>query len=229
MQPGANGCPTVFKRPQLAPDATTASHSNAANFGTFAGSATGATSQAKQTCRRPTPRTGRTLASGTGTGTAGHGDKRGETQLSLDRNDTSGACTRGGQAMSTEQISYYQAKLRYETDASDLFAALSAQENLVVIDARSREAFAKEHIPGAINIPHRSLSAETTAHLDKEASYVTYCDGIGCNASTKGAMRMAQLGFSVRELMGGLDWWRRDGFATQGENAAVGEAPSCGC
>jgi rhodanese-related sulfurtransferase len=131
--------------------------------------------------------------------------------------------------MNREQISYYQAKLRYETDASDLFAALSAQENLVVIDTRSHESFATEHIPGAINIPHRSLSEETTAHLDKEASYVTYCDGIGCNASTKGALRMAQLGFSVRELLGGLDWWRRDGFATQGENAAVGKTLSCGC
>ena len=135
----------------------------------------------------------------------------------------------GVKAMNREQISYYQAKLRYETDASDLFAALSAQENLMVIDTRSHESFVTEHIPGAINIPHRSLSEETTAHLDKEASYVTHCDGIGCNASTKGALRMAQLGFSVRELLGGLDWWRRDGFATQGENAAVGKTLSCGC
>ncbi len=131
--------------------------------------------------------------------------------------------------MSREQISYYQAKLRYETDASDLFVALSARENLVVIDTRSREAFATEHIPGAVNIPHRSLSEDTTAQLDKEADYVTYCDGIGCNASTKGALRLAQLGFSVRELLGGLDWWRRDGYATQGEHAAVGKTPSCGC
>lgn len=104
-----------------------------------------------------------------------------------------------------------------------------AASQLAAIAPPIASSSAAEHIPGAINIPHRSLSEETTAHLDKEASYVTYCDGIGCNASTKGALRMAQLGFSVRELLGGLDWWRRDGFATQGENAAVGKTLSCGC
>jgi rhodanese-related sulfurtransferase len=131
--------------------------------------------------------------------------------------------------MTTDQIGFYEAKLRYETDPSDLFAALNAQENLVVIDARSPEAFNAEHIPGAINIPHRSVSEQTTAHLDRRAGYVTYCDGIGCNASTKGALKMAQLGFAVRELLGGLEWWRRDGFATQGANATPGRMLSCGC
>lgn len=44
---------------------------------------------------------------------------------------------------------------------------------------------------------------------------VTYCDGIGCNASTKGALNMTKLGFRVKELMGGLEWWERDGYATE--------------
>ena len=44
---------------------------------------------------------------------------------------------------------------------------------------------------------------------------VTYCDGIGCNASTKGALNMTRLGFRVKELMGGLDWWKRDGHPTE--------------
>ena len=228
MQPGANGCPTVSKRPQLATDVATASHSNFGEFWDIRRVCNGrqVARQADMPSTYPADREHTDQRDRGSRGTATTAAKRSYPW-------TAKRCQRcvhqGDQAMSTEQISYYQAKLRYETDASDLFAALSAQENLVVIDARSREAFAKEHIPGAINIPHRSLSAETTAHLDKEASYVTYCDGIGCNASTKGAMRMARLGFSVRELLGGLDWWRRDGFATQGENAAVGKAPSCGC
>src|ERR1700731_3943168 len=41
--------------------------------------------------------------------------------------------------------------------------------------------------------------------------YVVYCDGIGCNASTKGAYKLARLGFRAKELLGGIDWWRRDG------------------
>ena len=128
-----------------------------------------------------------------------------------------------------DQINFYETKLRYETDSWDLFEALQRSENLIVVDARSPEAYAKEHIPTAINIPHRSMSKETTSHLDKAARYVTYCDGIGCNASSKGALKLAQLGFSVKELLGGLDWWKRDGYATEGEEGVAGNAVSCGC
>ena len=68
------------------------------------------------------------------------------------------------------------------------------------------------------------MDPETTAHLDKDALYVTYCDGIGCNASTKGALNMVRLGFNVKELMGGLDWWIRDGYETEGLQATEGRA-----
>ena len=90
----------------------------------------------------------------------------------------------------------------------DLRAGLS---DIVVIDARSRDAYAAGHIPGAVSFPHREMSAETTARLDRSKVYVVYCDGIGCNASTKGAFKLAGLGFRVKELLGGIDWWRRDG------------------
>jgi rhodanese-related sulfurtransferase len=120
-----------------------------------------------------------------------------------------------GAAMN-EQLKHYLDKLAYETDAWDLKVALEAGENIVVIDTRASQVFEQEHLPGAINIPHRDMNQETTRHLDKTALIVTYCDGIGCNASTKGALNMAQLGFHVKELIGGLDWWKRDGHLTEG-------------
>ena len=128
-----------------------------------------------------------------------------------------------------DQIRFYEAKLQFETDAWDLFESLKTPENIIVIDARSAEAYEKEHIPGALNIPHRTMSPDTTLQLNKEVTYVTYCDGIGCNASTRGALNMAKLGFTVKELLGGLDWWKRDGYATEGTNAQQGRAPTCGC
>lgn len=129
-----------------------------------------------------------------------------------------------------EQIQHYLNKLAYETDSWDLKVALEAGENVVVIDARSPQAFAATHIPGAINIPHRQMDEVSTAHLDKSALIVTYCDGIGCNASTKGALAMAQLGFRVKELIGGLDWWKRDGhpLASEAEPGVV-LSGDCGC
>jgi rhodanese-related sulfurtransferase len=113
-----------------------------------------------------------------------------------------------------DPIRHYENKLAFEIDSWDLKVALDAGERIIVVDARSSEAFAEEHVPGAINIPHRTMSPETTARIDAAALVVVYCDGIGCNASTKGALNMARLGFRVRELIGGLDWWRRDGHAT---------------
>ncbi|TFW09671.1 rhodanese-like domain-containing protein [Oxalobacteraceae bacterium OM1] len=129
------------------------------------------------------------------------------------------------------QLQHYLDKLAYEIDSSDLHAALTANERIVVIDARTPEAYAREHIPGAVNVPHRTMDAERTAGIDRAAALVvTYCDGIGCNASTKGALNMTKLGFQVKELMGGLDWWKRDGYPTAGEAGSQGNSEIlCGC
>ena len=103
-------------------------------------------------------------------------------------------------------------KLRFHTDSWDLSVDLKAAvTDIVVVDTRSRDAYAAGHIPGAVSFPHREMSEETVAHLDRSKAYVVYCDGIGCNASTKGAYKLARLGFRTKELLGGLDWWRRDG------------------
>lgn len=132
--------------------------------------------------------------------------------------------------MDMDQLLHYQKKLSYEMDSWDTYVALQEDDtNVIVVDGRSAEAFAKEAIPGAINLPHREICVQSTAYLDKTATYVCYCDGIGCNASTKTALKLLTLGFQVRELMGGLDWWIRDGYATQGTAARAGTDVACGC
>ena len=131
--------------------------------------------------------------------------------------------------MDFDQMRYYQAKLAYETDSADLQEALDRGEAVVVIDGRSGSAYQQEHIPGAFNMPHRDISANTMASWDKSKLYVCYCDGIGCNASTKTALKLMTLGFRVRELIGGLDWWKRDGHPTHGAGTAVGSGVACGC
>jgi rhodanese-related sulfurtransferase len=109
-----------------------------------------------------------------------------------------------------ETATLMEAKLRFHTDSWDLSVDLKAGvSEIVVIDARSRDAYAAGHIPGAISFPR--MSAETTVGLDRSKVYVVYCDGIGCNGSTKGSYKLARLGFRTKELLGGLDWWSRDG------------------
>lgn len=91
------------------------------------------------------------------------------------------------------QERHYEQKLAFEIDAFDLFDALNRGEKIIPVDARSNEGFSQEHIPGALSIPHRTMNSETTKDLRKDVLYVTYCDGIGCNASTKGALKLASV------------------------------------
>jgi rhodanese-related sulfurtransferase len=128
-----------------------------------------------------------------------------------------------------KQIEFYQNKLAFEIDPSDLFSALENKEGLIPLDARQPAGFENEHIPGAINIPHREMNEATTAHLDRTKVYICYCTGIGCNASTKGALNITRLGFKVKELIGGLAWWKFEGYATEGAKVSTGLPIDCAC
>ena len=128
---------------------------------------------------------------------------------------------------------YMLHKLSYHADAWDVAEDLRRGiERIVVVDTRSESLYAQGHVPGAISFPHRLMDAESTAGLDRSKVYVTYCDGIGCNGSTKGAYKLAALGFTVKEMLGGLDFWVRDGqpVATGSEPGVMpAEAPAIEC
>lgn len=112
---------------------------------------------------------------------------------------------------------YFRAKLSFETDAWDVKTDMErGRSDFLVIDTRSRADFEARRIAGAINLPYRSMNAETTAHLPKDKVMVTYCWGPGCNGSTKGALKLASLGFRVKELIGGLEYWIREGGPLEG-------------
>lgn len=138
-------------------------------------------------------------------------------------------------ASASETAGYMLHKLSFHADAWDVAEDLrSGVEALVVIDTRSESLYAQGHVPGAINFPHRLMDERSTARLERSKTYVTYCDGIGCNGSTKGAYKLAALGFTVKEMLGGLDFWVRDGqpLATgsaPGAMAADAPAIECAC
>ena len=112
---------------------------------------------------------------------------------------------------------HFAARLAVETDPSDVHADLDrGVTSIVVVDARSPQHYAECHIPGALSLPHRTITRETTAHLSPEVCVVVYCWGPGCNAATKGAARLSALGFQAKEMIGGLEYWRREGYAVEG-------------
>jgi len=127
------------------------------------------------------------------------------------------------------QIQHYEERLKYQWDAADLAEQLEENPDIVIIDTRKTFAYEIEHLPGAISFPHRLMNPDTSEKLDKSKIYICYCDGIGCNGSTKGSLNLAKLGFEVRELIGGLDWWKRDGYATDGTASSEGIGIQCAC
>lgn len=119
---------------------------------------------------------------------------------------------------------HFREKLSFETDPSDVKLDLQrGQQSFILVDARSADDYAEAHLPGAINIPHRSINAATVASLSRDKVIITYCWGPACNASTKAAAKFAALGFSVKEMIGGIEYWRKEGFEveTSRERAAT--------
>ena len=48
-----------------------------------------------------------------------------------------------------------------------------------------------------------------------------YCWSPGCNAGAKGAVEFAKLGYSVREMIGGYEYWVREGQPTENDEGPL--------
>lgn len=109
---------------------------------------------------------------------------------------------------------YFGASLAFHADVSDVAAALAADEDpgFVVLDCRSTASWDQGHIPGAIHLPTALIAAQARDLLDPAVPVVTYCWGPGCNGATRAALALAELGYRVKEMLGGFEYWAREGF-----------------
>jgi rhodanese-related sulfurtransferase len=104
-------------------------------------------------------------------------------------------------------------RLAFETDCADVHADLEARvPDLVVLDVRSADAYVAGHLPGSRSMPHREISAQSTAAFCPDALHVVYCWGPHCNGATRAAAKLAALGFRVKEMLGGIAGWEAEGF-----------------
>ena len=125
-------------------------------------------------------------------------------------------------AASPDAERHFAARLTFETDCWDVHDSLQqAERDFVLVDVRSPAMYAKAHIPGAINIPHGKLVASTLAVYPHHTLFVVYCAGPHCNGANRGALRLARLGYPVKELIGGMTGWADEGFAFEGEALAA--------
>lgn len=121
-----------------------------------------------------------------------------------------------GKSLILSSVEYYRAKLSYEMGPYSLKALLDDKTNdtLHIVDVRSPEAYAEGHIPTAVNIPLQELPGKMS-QLPKDKTIVTYCGSITCQMAPKAALELAQKGFKVVELHGGLKEWHAYGYPVE--------------
>jgi rhodanese-related sulfurtransferase len=107
----------------------------------------------------------------------------------------------------------FAAKLALQTDVSDVYAALGmAEPGFVLVDTRDLAAWRQGHIPGAVHLPTGMIPLRAARLLDRSVPVVTYCWGPGCDGATKAAYALASRGYQVKEMIGGIEYWIREGF-----------------
>jgi rhodanese-related sulfurtransferase len=108
---------------------------------------------------------------------------------------------------------HFARRLSFETDVSDVHAELEARvPGLVVVDSRGIEAWEQGHLPGAVHLPTREIAGRAAEIIPAGTAVVTYCWGPGCNGATRAALAFAQLGYQVKEMIGGYEYWVREGY-----------------
>lgn len=145
-------------------------------------------------------------------------------------------------ASPAEAAAYFGASFAFHADVSDVASALAADGDpgFVVVDSRSTASWDQGHIPGAVHLPTALIPEQAPRLLDPAVPVVTYCWGPGCDGATRAALALAQLGYQVKEMLGGFEYWAREGFAFEtwegGERRAadpltapVDDDADCGC
>jgi rhodanese-related sulfurtransferase len=107
---------------------------------------------------------------------------------------------------------YFAAKLAFETDPSDVYAAGKAGETFVLVDTRSEAAWLQGRARDAVHMPTATIAERAPAEIPIDTPVVVYCWSPGCNGGTKAALEFARLGYAVKEMIGGFEYWAREGY-----------------
>ncbi|MGI4851826.1 MAG: rhodanese-like domain-containing protein [Janthinobacterium lividum] len=108
---------------------------------------------------------------------------------------------------------YFQEELEFTSNPYGVKMAIEGKKGKIrVIDVRSREAFAKGHIPGAVNIPYDDIDrlddiSNAEQKPIKDGHNYVYCYENLCNLSQQACVKLAHLGYPVKELKGGFTGW----------------------
>nr|WP_308159457.1 rhodanese-like domain-containing protein [Arthrobacter sp. ISL-65] len=119
-----------------------------------------------------------------------------------------------GRAGDNEAAAYFRAKVRFEIDVMDVAEKLPAG-GFVLVDTRRRASWEHGHVPGAVHLPTADIPSRAPELIASGTDVVVYSWGPGCNGSTFAAIAFAALGYPVKEMIGGIEYWARNGLPVE--------------
>lgn len=111
---------------------------------------------------------------------------------------------------------YFEDELNFKTNSYFVNQVIQGKvPNVTIVDVRSADAYAKGHIPGAINLPDEKYNyfngSETEfPGLRKDGFNLVYCYTKTCNLGQKAAKKFTSLGYPVKEIVGGYELWTEE-------------------
>ncbi len=103
---------------------------------------------------------------------------------------------------------YFADKLAFTTGPVELHHRLEEDQDVVVVDVRYAEDYAKGHVPGAINLPKDQW--ESAEGLRKDTLNILYCYTQQCHLAASAAVQLAEKGYPVMEMDGGFEAWKEN-------------------
>ncbi|MEE9101985.1 rhodanese-like domain-containing protein [Pseudomonas nitroreducens] len=137
-------------------------------------------------------------------------------------------------ALPADALAHFSRRLAFETDCSDVNAAWQDGDvDFVLLDVRNAAAYARGHVPGALNLPTREIDTRRMAQFPSGTLFVVYCAGPHCNGAHRAAAKLAALGLPVKEMIGGVTGWLDEGLPLVGVAGEPlrqdGEGIACAC
>ncbi|GAA2167297.1 MULTISPECIES: rhodanese-like domain-containing protein [Glycomyces] len=116
-------------------------------------------------------------------------------------------------AAPADALAYFTGLMAYSTDVSDVYAAGQNDDlGFTLVDTRGDAAWFQGRVPGALHLPTDEIAARAAALVDPARPVVVYCWGPGCNGAYRAAVEFAKLGYQVKYMMGGYEYWVREGL-----------------
>ncbi|MDD3519823.1 MAG: rhodanese-like domain-containing protein [Actinomycetota bacterium] len=97
--------------------------------------------------------------------------------------------------------------------AEQLLEKINKKYNFKLVDVLLPSSYKKWHIPSSINIQLDEIEKKAQKFLDLNDEIIVYCSSSECQASSKAARKLKELGYKdVKDYEGGKREWDEKNF-----------------